>query len=113
MDEPDKRVWGWQCSEMKGDLQNEWVRGTLTPAWSNTIFFMWHTCFVLLLGDGAALHRTHFGKHLEEKVGTCHQIILQLVQACLETRVPNLQTVDWYLQSDQWRCEIRNKSAKK
>lgn len=39
LDEPDKRVWGWQCSEMIGDLQNEWVRGTLTPARSNTISF--------------------------------------------------------------------------
>lgn len=65
---------------------------------------MWNTCFVLLLGNGAALHRTHFGKHLEEKVGMCYQLILQLVQACLETGVPNLQTVDRYLQSDQQRC---------
>ena len=31
LDEPDRRVWGWQCSKMKGDLQNQWARGTLTP----------------------------------------------------------------------------------
>ena len=34
----------------------------------------------------------------------CHQLILQLVQTRLETGVPNLQTVDRYLQSDQRRC---------
>lgn len=45
LDEPDRRVWGWQCSKMKGDLQNQWARGTLTPHPQQHHFF--HNCFSL------------------------------------------------------------------
>ena len=45
LEEPDRRVWGWQCSKMKGDLQNEEARGTLTPYPEQHHFF--HNCFSL------------------------------------------------------------------